>query len=288
MKNFTYITLILVIIASCGSPAPGDKNKSAAENKTMAAPADSLTLNGYTFAEAEAMVKSFRKDPVSSDARTSIWFSKEYIDSLSKILPDENVDGFRIYFAKKSGKNAIILVATRQTTTINPDYPNKFIQQDYFELKSAFFKTASTENSGIIENDEPLAGIATASAANCTGIPCNKSLNAISCVQGKKWVNQFGKDSIKTRNLWYSIRLIHFWKNELDAAVRKGGKGDGIRIHFARNDKGIHVFVVVTTRDNGQKRSDYYNCYSEEKNKFLGVDDNGEECPNNCYGATWE
>ena len=288
MKNFTYITLILLIIASCGSPAPGDKNKSAAENESMAAAADSVTLNGYTFAEATTIVKNFRNDPVSSDARTSIWFSKEYIDSLSKILPLENVDGFRIYFAKKDGKNSIVMVATKDTIVKNPNGTTSKIHQDYFELKSAFFKSASTENSGIIENDVPLDGIATASAANCTGIPCNKSLNAISCVQGKKWVNQFGKDSIKTRNLWYSIRLIHFWKDELDAAVRKGGKGDGIRIHFARNDKGKHVFVVVTTRDDGQKRSDYYNCYSDEKNKFLGVDDNGEECPNNCHGATWE
>ncbi len=288
MKNFTYITLILLIIASCGSPAPGDKNKSTAENESMLAPADSLTLNGYTFADATSMVKDFRKNPVSSDARTSIWFSKEYIDSLSQILPQEGVDGFRIYFAKKNGKNDIVMVATKSTTIVNPDDPKKFVQQDYFELRSAFFKTARTENSGIIENDATLAGISTASAANCTAIPCNKSLNAISCLQGKKWVNQFGKDSIKTRNLWYPIRLIHFWKEELDAAVRKGGKGDGIRIHFARNDKGKHIFVVVTTRDNGTKRSDYYNCYSDEKNKFLGVDDNGEECPNNCHGSTWE
>ena len=288
MKNFTYITLILLIIASCGSPAPGDKNKSAAENESMAAPADSLTLNGYTFAEATSMVKELRKDPVSSHARTSIWFSKTYIDSLSQILPLENVDGFRIYFAKKNGKNAIVMVATKDTTIKNPDGTTSKIHQDYFELKSAFFKTGGRVEAGNIIHDAPLSGIATASTADCTEIPCNKSLNSISCVLGKSWVNQFGKDPINIRNLWYSTRLIHYWKAELDAAVRKGAKGDGIRIYFAKKDNGNTALVMVTTRDNGTKRSDYYNCYNDNKKNILDVNDNGEECPVMCHGSTWE
>lgn len=288
MKNLTYIALFLLIISACNNGTKDSTNSADTVAADLDAAADSVTLNGYTFAEAETMVKSFRKDPVSSNARTSIWFSKEYIDSLSAILPKENVDGFRIYFARKGGKNALVMVATRQTTIRNPDDSSKFIQQDYFELKSAFFKSAGTVNSGMIEHDAALAGIAIASAADCSGTPCNKSPNGISCVQGKKWVNQFGKDSINIRNLWYSIKLIHYWKDELDAAVRNGGKGDGIRIYFARKDSGNHAFVIVTTRDNGQKRSDYYNCYSDDHQKSKNTDDNGEECPNNCHGATWE
>jgi hypothetical protein len=288
MKNFTYITLILLIIASCGSPAPGDKNKSAAENESMLAPADSLTLNGYTFAEATSMVKEFRKDTVSSHARTSLWFSKAYIDSLSQILPKEGVDGFRIYFAKKNGKNDIVMVATKQTTIVNPDDPSKFVQQDYFELKSAFFKTGGRAEAGDIKHDAPPSGITIATAAECKEIPCNKSPNGISCTQGKKWVKQFQKAPINIKNLWYHINLIHYWKDELDAAVRKGKKGDGIRIYFAKKDTGKNAFVIVTTRDKGQKRSDYYNCFSDDKTKFLSVDDNGEECPNNCHGSTWQ
>jgi len=288
MKNFTYITLILLIIASCGSPAPGDKNQSAADNESMAAAADSVTLNGYTFAEATSMVKEFRRNPVSSNARTSIWFTKEYIDSLSKILPDENVDGFRIYFAKKNGKNAIVMVATKDSTVNNPDGTTSIIHQDNFELKSAFFKTGGRVEIGDIKHDEALAGIAIASVAECTETPCNKSLNSISCKQGKKWVNQFKKEGINIRNLWYSIDLIHNWKAELDAAVRKGAKGDGIRIYFAKKDKGNTTLVMVTTRDNGAKRSDYYNCYNDDKKKILDVSDNGEECPVMCHGSTWE
>ena len=288
MKNFTYITLILLIIASCGSPAPGDKNKSAAENESMHAPADSLTLNGYTFAEATSMVKEFRKDPVSSHARTSLWFSKAYIDSLSQILPKEGVDGFRIYFAKKNGKNDIVTVETKDTTINNPDGTTSIIHQDYFELKSAFFKTAGRVEAGNIIHDAPLSGIANASLADCTEIPCNKSPNSISCIQGKRWVNQFRKAPINIRNLWYSIDLIHYWKAELDAAVRKNKKGDGIRIYFAKKDNGNSALVMVTTRDNGTKGSDYYECYNDDKANILGVDDNGEECPVMCHGSTWE
>lgn len=288
MKNFTYITLILLIIASCGSPSSGDKEKSATVNEPKAAAADSVTLNGYTFAEATSMIKEFRKNPVSSHARTSLWFSKAYIDSLFHILPLENVDGFRIYFAKKNGKNAIVMVATKDTTVKNTDGTTSKIHQDYFELKSSFFKTAGRVETGDIMHDAPLSGIAAASAADCTEIPCNKTLNSISCVQGKRWVNQFRKDSINIRNLWYSTRLIHYWKAELDAAVRKGAKGDGIRIYFAKKDNGNSAIVMVTTRDNGTKRSDYYKCYNDNKAKILDVNDNGEECPVMCHGSTWE
>jgi len=288
MKKNTYIALILMIIASCGSPAPGDKNKSAAENESMLAPADSLTLNGYTFAEATSMVNEFRKDSVSSDKRTSIWFSKEYIDSLSKILPEENVDGFRIYFAKKDGKNAIVMVATKDTTVKNPDGTTSIIHQDYFELKSAFFKTGGRSEIGEIKRDAPLDGIAIANQADCKDIPCNKLPNSITCVKGKKWMNQFKKEGINIRNLWYSVRLIQNWKAELDAAVNIGAKGDGIRMYFAKKDSGNTAIVMVTTRDNGQKKSDYYNCYNNDKTKILSVDDNGEECPVRCHGSTWE
>lgn len=289
MKNFTYFTLILLILSACSS---GTKNSSDSADTLTAvgtARADSVTLNGYTFAEAETMVRSFRKDTLSTNVRTNIWFSKDYIDSLSKILPKENVDGFRIYFARKDGKNAIVMVATRDTTKKNSDGSISKIHQDYFELESDFFKTAGTLNTGKIENDTTLAGIAIASDAECNDNLCKMSPNGIACSQAKKWINNFGKGPVNIRNLWYSINLIHYWKNELDAAVKKGKKGDGIRIYFAKKDTGNNAFVMVTTRDNGKKYSDYYTCYSDNKsNKSILADDNGEECPNNCHGATWE
>lgn len=293
MKNFTHITLILLIIASCGSPAPGDKNKSAAENESMAAAADSVTLNGYTFAEAETMVRSFLREGYGSEKQTSIWFSKTYIDSLDTILRSEGADGFRIYFARKGSKNTIVMVATKKTKIKNPKDTTLFTHRDHFTLKSLFLKPGkNSEILGISENGVPEARMYSAAESDCTILPCNESINTISCEQGRQWVNRFSQAPITTTSLWYPIGLLQSWKKELDAAVANKADGDGIRIYFAKNDKGRNVFVMSTTRIiNGQKRTDYYECYyrdPEKGIKKIDVSDNGEECPNNCNDLTWQ
>ncbi len=294
MKNFTYITLVLLVIVSCGRTAPGDKDTSAAENGSMVAHADSVTLNGYTFAEAEIMVRSFLREGYSSEQQTSIWFSKTYIDSLDTILKNEDADGFRIYFAKKDGKNRIVMVATKKTKINHPNDPKLFTHRDHFTIKSPYLQPGNnSEILGTPENGDPGARMHSAVASDCTNVPCNKLINTISCEEGHRWVNQFSKGPITTTSLWYPIELIQSWKLELDSAVANKADGDGIRIYFAKKDNGRNIFVMTSTRiKNGQKRTDYFECYNkilkESIQKKLNVFDNGEECPNNCNDVTWQ
>lgn len=294
MKNFTYITLVLLIMASCGSPAPGDKDKSATEHKTMPAYADSVTLNGYTFAQAETMVRSFIKNGYSSEKQSSVWFSKTYVDNLESILVSEDLDGIRIYFARNGAKNTIVIVATKKTNIQNPGNPNLFTHRDYFTIKSPFFQPGNNpDNSGISENGVPEARMYSPAGSDCTTIPCNTLRNTISCEQGHRWVNRFNQGPVTVTSLWYPKELIQSWKKELDTAVENKADGDGIRIYFAKNDRDRNVFVMTTTRiKNGQKRTDYYECYSKSPKtvyaKMLPVNDNGEECPNNCNDLTWQ
>ena len=299
MKNITNITLILLIIASCGSPSSGDKEKSAAEIGPMAAVVDSVTLNGYTFAQAETMVRTFLREGYSTEKQTSIWFTKRYIDSLDNILSLEGADGFRIYFAKKGGKNTIIMVSTKQSNNLHPrdSIPT---HKDYFGHKSTFLQPGNNPDIlGISENGVPEARLYSPSESDCTNLPCNKLINTISCVEGRKWVNQFSQGGpITTTSLWYPKKLIEAWKKELDAVVPNNidGAGDGIRIYFAKNDLNRNVFVMTTTRiKNGQKGTDYYECYAKnlteaipDKTKKRDISDNGEECPNNCNDLTWQ
>ena len=292
MKNFTYATLILLIIASCGRPAPSDNDKTSAEKRNMAAPADSVTLNGYTFAEAEIMVRSFLREGYSSEKQTSIWFSKTYIDNLYKILDFEVADGFRIYFAKKSGKNTIIIVSTKKSENIHPA-TSMPTHKDYFEHKSSFLQPGNnSEILGTRENGVPEALMYSAAGSDCTSVPCNTSVNTISCQDGHRWINQFNQGLKTTTSLWYPIELLKYWKLELDSAIANKAEGDGIRIYFAKKDNGSNIFVMTPTRiKNGKKRTDYYECYSKSLNTKFNekrVADNGEECPNNCNDLTWQ
>lgn len=292
MKKINYIPLILLIVASCANPAPGDKDKS---ETAVAVQTDSVTLNGYTFAEAETMVRSFIRDGYSPEKQSSIWFSKNYIDNLESILVPEGIDGIRIYFARKGAENKIVIVATKETKIQNPKDPNIFTHRDYFTIKSPFFKPGNNPDIlGISENGPPEALMYSAAESDCTTIPCNTLRNTISCAEGNKWVNQFSQGGpLTTTSLWYPIEVIQTWKKELDAAIQNNADGDGIRIYFAKNDKHRNIFVMTTTRiKDGQKRTDYYECYFKHpltnNQEKIAVNNNGEECPNNCNDVTWQ
>lgn len=245
-----------------------------------------FTLNGYSFAEAEQMVRTFQRNPVSLDDHTSVWFDKQFIYDLHEKLPNEFINGFRFYFAAKDGHNALIMVATQESNDVNDE--GKHYPIDHFKLMDPYFRS-NNKNRGDISVNKPLVGISNAGSDCTSATPCNKSPKAITCDNGRKWVNAFGRGKIKTRSLWYPKSLIDFWKTELEAAESKGADGDGIRVYFAKKSKHVHVFVSVTTRIvEGDARRDYYKCYSDDKESFIGVDDNGEECPNSCQGATWD
>lgn len=291
MKKSIYSILLFLIFSACGNQASNNANSSDTSNGLMPAHADLVTLNGYTFAEAETMVKQFLNESHSAEKQTSIWFSKNYIDSLDVILPKEGADGFRIYFARKGERNALVIVSTRQSKAASKNSVAN--HKDYFDHKSSFFQPGNNPNTiGISENGVPEARLHAAIDKDCSNLPCNNSGNTISCEQGHKWVSQFRPDTVTTKNIWYPIELLHSWKQELDKAVLNGLKGDGIRIYFAKNDKNNSLLVFTTTRENKKKRTDFYDCATNMAQKDGGgnngfVTDNGEECPNNCNGITW-
>lgn len=285
MKKSIYSILLLLVFSACGNQS---SNKAVgSSNETMAARADSVTLNGYTFAEADEMARSFLKNGFSTEKQTSLWFSKNYIDSLETILSLEGADGIRMYFARNGKKNALVIVSTIQSENTTPTHI------DNFDHKSNFFQPGNNPHTlGLSENGVPEARLHAAKSTDCSSLPCNSSGNTISCEQGHRWVSQFNGGPITTSSIWYPIELLHSWKQELDKAVTKGLKGDGIRIYFARNDKNRNILVFTTTRENKKKRTDFYDCNSGMANKDGDgnngfVADNGEECPNNCNDITW-
>lgn len=291
MKKIIYPILAILCFSACGNQASDNTKGSGSSTELMATQVDLVTLNGYTFKQADTMVNTFLRESHSAEKQTSIWFSKTYIDSLDAILPGEGADGIRIYFAREGEKNALIIVSTRQSkAATKTSFAN---HKDYFEHKSKFFQPGNnTHITGTIENGVPEARLHAGIDKDCSNLPCNSLGNTIPCKQGHKWVNQFRQDTVTTKSIWYPIELVHSWKKELDRAVANGLKGDGIRIYFAKNDKNKSMLVFTTTRENKMKRTDFYDCSSnitqkdgDGNNGFVA--DNGEECPNNCNDVTW-
>lgn len=299
MKKLIPISLIslivstLVIMTSCGNQSSNEKSTVAVKDGFIAARVDSVSLNGYTFAEAEILVRNFLKNGFSAEKQTSIWFSKTYIDTLDSVLTREGADGIRIYFARKDKKNELVIVSTMKSKNLHPRDSTP-THRDNFVHKSNFFQPGNNSHIlGLSENGVPEARLHAAAGNDCANLPCNSSGHAISCEQGHRWVNQFKQEPFTTSSIWYSIELLHSWKQELGRAVVNGLKGDGIRIYFAKNDKNKNVLVFTTTRENNKKRTDFYDCASDITRQTSPggngfVADNGEECPNNCNDVTWQ
>ena len=280
MKNLLIVIFVVLITTSCNQ-----KKNQIEDNGTSLATTDSLapnlvTLNGIPFDTADKMVKAFQKNPISSDPKTNVWFGKKYINEICTILDTGGGDGIRIYFARKDdGRNTIIIVSTKENGTINS--PSKKRHKDYFEHSAPFLSTNEARNTEDYGTDTG-ARLYNAAPA-CPPENCPGSYNRIACNDAYKWVKRFSNgvaDKFKTKGVWFSKDLLDRLRTELDASPN----GDGIRIYFVIKPSGKHNLVIVTTKPSKTGHEDYFECYQS----FVGVDDNGEECPISCDDATWQ
>lgn len=294
MKKSLLITLIALIIMSCNNSNKNSANKADSANSTKALLAGGpgpiqTSLNGALVATAKTMVGGFRQKLGYYTRKTSVWFSKEYIDSLDAMLTNEQkADGIRIYLARLNQINTFILV----TTSYGGRYPDdtlKKIHNDYFDHTAPFLQSPLVKE--IDEDGNDNGGALLFTATPCPGESCDiLAEHFISCKQAKADVQNFSAtEPLNTYSEWFRSEVFHYLKKELDSAPASK-KADGIRIYLGlRTTDKRHNFIIVTTgaftKPNGDKiHLDYFECYAS-KEKLRGLD-NGEQCPNNCKGTT--
>lgn len=319
MKKLLLAISIALVIASCKESKRKKINSNDSLNVKTEMPhslssPNGITLNGVSWSDANKMVSDFMSDSSSSDPKTTIWLSKNWVDSVYKALADEQdnnvgTDGFRIYFAKrldditKKMRNSIVIVSTR-----NNGYDVKAESDsdhlDYYEHSSQFLHKLSQDR-GLTEDwsGDPNSTLLYYDSKYCADDNCNiTAINNIPCIDAYNAVTNFvnlNPNLINTHSEWFSIRVLWALKEELDAALSQRPKAipaDGIRIYFAKNTevvkkpkhKNRHSFIIVTTKAdtvNGNVfHKDYFNCYSKQKANY--TNDNGEQCPDNCTGST--
>lgn len=315
-KLFLGLGIVLAMAACKGS---GGNSSSQSDSLTVKSDTDSLeksqktiggdtnaqprvTLNGFSFDNADKMVKAFDANRNSHDALTTTWFSNTYVNDLLVMLHDEaktvGTDGFRIYFARNAGvvSNAggdnaynIIIVSTKKVLKdIDGDGVAETIHEDYFEHDASFLSKAQ----GYIGHGAGIKGATSYLSIQQSGCPAacspKPTTHYIDCNTTKARIQKMRDEPSGAKmniiSEWFDLGLLESIDSELKAA-KPVNKADGMRIYFAKKETGEHCFIFVTTRDGGNNsHTDYHECY---EHKFKEDNDNGEQCPYNCCGLTW-
>jgi hypothetical protein len=283
-----FIASVLVSWKQSGGKNEAQQDSTVSTNAKLVSPIQT-SLNGISLADANLMVKAFIANKGKYERKTSVWFSRAYIDSLCALLESEQqADGIRFYLARKNKINTFILVTTTDDGPA-PKAPSKRIHKDYFEHTAPFLLSALKEIRDEDGND--LGGARLFKTFDCSSDFCIKAEHYISCDTAKSWVTNFNGDStINTNSEWFEKKLIFKIKRQLDNTP-SADHPSGIRIYLGlkkSNNKSErrHVFIIVRTKkttdaSGNEINLDDYVCPGEK-----GTDDNGEQCPNNCKGAT--
>lgn len=287
MKKIYYL-LALVLLVACHT----EKEKNA-KSLTL------MTLNGIPKDEAALMVKSFRADRLSSDSVTSLWFSKNFIDTMLSIVnsipASEKIDGVRFYNAKKFGKNTIVMVLT-QNAGPSTIHQNTTKHKDYFtahpQLNSMFMRS--------VDEYHQVPGAYLYTSRPCPKPICPVDDNYVPCGTAAAWAQAFktaqraSPQTINTLSMWYSLNLFKKLKKLMMRATTGTQVGDGFRVYFVRNDRDKSNFIIVPTMKsaNGNHEDDYtcdINKFSKDLDEKVARDpnDRGEECPVFCDEMEW-
>jgi hypothetical protein len=272
-----------------------------------------VTLNGYTFDQANEMVNAYITAPglYSTKTRTNIWFSKASILKVDSLLHAElkvqkgnglidTTDGIRIYFARdltggNKNKNNLIIVSTRYAGVDNATQKN--IHEDYFYHKDPFLSAADTKgrydhgqkNRGTLGYEDLYPTYSCPAGASCI-----EDGHYIDCGKARAWINNLNTTApSKVTSEWFELSFIDMIKEELNTTPN----ADGIRVYFGkRTDNADQCVLIVNTKvtsDYGAATDDFdcqqtVNARHEmvKRSPFI-VHDNGEECPTNCQGVTW-
>ena len=321
------VVVLLIICAAFKTDSRTKKNenrirKTNLKKKKIAT--TKYTLNGYKFDEADLMVSNFIKDSTDTktDKRTCVWFSLDALKQMETLIDEtKDGDGFRLYFAKDKSdptKNNLIAVLTTSVDD-NSAGAKKHIHLDYFLDDDP----ASGDNT-INMNGVP--GLTSGAKLFNAVSPCSDKGTCINphadkieirhqipCSDAYQMVSSPLKGKFTATSEWFDFVLLHNLIYTLDTQ-----NGDGIRIYYAMSLKPDatntkrHGFVITTTKANTTDlnlHEDYFNCILDaprktynpglrkrkdiidkdypEANKMFGAD-NGEQCPFNCKGITWQ
>ncbi|GAA3993315.1 hypothetical protein [Mucilaginibacter dorajii] len=299
--KFFIISLVAASICGCKSNRGKSEMKKSDSVKSDTGNKETLlqdltpfrySLSGYSYEKTNQMVQDFKDDPGVLDTKTSSWFTKAFIDSLNVLLHNEPADGVRIYLARKAdGVNTFIWVTTVDDGP-NPEDTTKEIHLDYFKHSSSFLKTAIVNAKD--ENGSDKGGALLFYANPCIKANCTlQAEHQVDCAVAKEWATAYTKPDyntidIETKSEWFSKGFIDYLDRELNAAP-KDYNVTGIRIYLgfqpadSKHKDDTHNFIITTTKDPQNKNinTDYYECFLTK-----GLTDNGEQCPNNCKGAT--
>lgn len=289
MKKSIVITIVIMVIAIATSIFVVKKSNKV---NNLSWSKNGVTLDGLLLDTANSYVENFYDDNTSSDTATNVWFSDNWVDKIRTLLNNEkdttNVDGFRIYFAKKNdGKNTIVIVSTIQYG-IDANAPSHADHLDYYGHRLAYLNNLNkynnpTEYIEAHDKKDTLSAKLYRHKCPCSDCDSTKHNNHISCAEAYSLVSKFKKKTINTMNEWFPLSVIDSLDDELKAAKKAKVKADGIRIYFAKNKKKRNVFVFTTTKDSLAYHVDYYERYNKIAiSKKHGADDHGEECPINC------
>jgi hypothetical protein len=295
MKKLIFLFCITAIVAVIAAVVLSIKPKEF--------PSRRITLTDTTLGEANEMVQNFKKDQMCKVKKTALWLDAAWVDNVYSIIAKERGDGIRIYFAKgKDQKNTIVIVSTYR---IGPDTSklceSHYDHEDYFEHSESFFDSKDR----ILSQDSPNdpGALLFGDKSPCPSGDCLTDLpNYMSCSKAYKAVHNCEvQGKINTYSEWFSLGVLKTIKDDLHNQTKENPDepGDGIRIYFAKHDrltnprhKDRHAFIIIPTKKAsiGGKyyHVDYFSCPSSSaSSKLLFLsNDNGEQCLNNCTGAT--
>lgn len=258
-----------------------------------------ITLTDTTAGDADEMVFNFKADKMCKDQKTAFWLDAAWVDNVYSIIAKERGDGIRIYFAKgRDEKNTLVIVSTYR---VGPDSnaESQYDHEDYFDHTETFFNS----NDRLLIRDSPTdpGALLFQKPSPCPSGDCLSVLpNHISCSDAYKAVNNCSiQEAINTYSEWFSLKALKAIRDELasQTIVHPDQPGDGIRIYFAKHTKttnphhpGRHAFIIVTTCTVNTGgivyHKDYFCPPPSFKNVHYDTSDNGEQCLNNCSGAT--
>ena len=291
--NLCGLLIVYLFYNSCNkSDTTNNKTMQAKQLSINTAVASGVTLNGVSLADAKNMVARFRKDSSNSDARTSIWLSRKWVETTYAILEKEGADGLRIYFAKSNNhRNTIVIVSTKDSNSYHLDYfthTNPFFTSTAAQFKEEY--NLKSLESRFYATTSPCQGTdCTIPAIDKHSINCKDAYNYIS-----NFYNNGHPSNINTYIYWIEISLLNNFIAKFKE-IDLSNKADGIRLYFAKIpdnqsnniNSGKNTIVFVTTIASDNLHQDYYKCTTIHSNTAINgmilntssTTDKGELCP---------
>ena len=270
------------------------------ENHSQNAQTPLITLNGIAKETAVKMVQhylDFRNNDLNP-AKTSVWFDSTTVNRITRLLESEGADGLRIYFISDLGssshlKYSIALVSTKANGA-NSSVPSGTWHTDYYEhnMSNIVFSNLNAIKGTVTYNESESGALLykTSSSYNMEEQSQPNNHHHIARKVAEQMVQHFGGHSINTNSEWFDLGLFK--------AIAADKNYDGIGIYFATKlqdmeQGGSDAFVIIKTIAGPSPGThvDYFgsnlpNGTARFEELADGGQDNGEQCPDNCTGAT--